>query len=89
MPRSLRTDSHCENASIVDMTQAVKCVGKTDEVAIVYIRDVPEDTHRRMKAAAALLGESMQAAALRALEAEVERMEGRVDRERRKRERGR
>jgi plasmid stability protein len=80
--------SHCENASVVDMTQAVKVVGKTEEVAIVYIRDVPDDVHRRMKAAAALLGESMQAAALRALEAEVERMEARVDRERRKRARG-
>jgi plasmid stability protein len=68
------------------MTQAVKSVGKTEEVAIVYIRDVPDDVHRRMKAAAALLGESMQAAALRALEAEVERMEARVERERRKRE---
>jgi plasmid stability protein len=68
------------------MTQAVKSVGKTEEVAIVYIRDVPDDVHRRMKAAAALLGESMQAAALRALEAEVERMEARVDRDRRKRE---
>jgi plasmid stability protein len=68
------------------MTQAVKDVGKTEEVAIVYIRDVPEDVHRRMKAAAALLGESMQAAALRALEAEVERMETRVERQRRKRE---
>jgi hypothetical protein len=78
--------SHCENASVVDMTQAVKSVGKTEEVAIVYIRDVPDDVHRRMKAAAALLGESMQAAALRALEAEVERMEARVDRDRRKRE---
>jgi plasmid stability protein len=68
------------------MTQAVKDVGKTAEVAIVYIRDVPDDVHRRMKAAAALLGESMQAAALRALEAEVERMEARVERGRRKRE---
>jgi hypothetical protein len=82
----LRTLSHSEFASIVDMTQAVKDVGKTEEVAIVYIRDVPEDVHRRMKAAAALLGESMQAAALRALEAEVERMETRVERQRRKRE---
>jgi hypothetical protein len=82
----MRIMSHCKLASFVDMTQAVRDVGKTGEVAIVYIRDVPEDVHRRMKAAAALLGESMQAAALRALETEVERMEARVDRERRKRD---
>ncbi|HET6953369.1 MAG TPA: hypothetical protein VFI47_23525 [Acidimicrobiales bacterium] len=49
---------------------------------ILYVRDIPEDLHRRLKAAAVMLGESMQAAAVRALEVEVERMEARVERER-------
>jgi hypothetical protein len=51
-------------------------------VPILYVRDIPEDLHRRLKAAAVMLGESMQAAAVRALEVEVERMEARVERER-------
>jgi hypothetical protein len=48
----------------------------------LYVRDIPEDLHRRLKAAAVMLGESMQSAAIRALEAELERMEARVERER-------
>jgi plasmid stability protein len=57
------------------MTADVKCVSKTQVVPIVYIRDVPEELHRRIRVAAATQGESMRAVALRALEREVERME--------------
>ena len=44
-------------------------------VPIVYIRDVPEELHRRIRVAAATKGKSMRALALRALEREVERTE--------------
>jgi plasmid stability protein len=57
------------------MTAGVKGVSKTRVVPIVYIRDVPEELHRRIRVAAATKGESMRALALRALQREVERME--------------
>ena len=65
------------------MTADVKGVSKTQVVPIVYIRDVPDDLHRRIRVAAATQGESMRALALRALEREVERMEA-EERKRRK-----
>jgi hypothetical protein len=65
----------CCTASIVGMTADVKGVSKTQVVPIVYIRDVPEELHRRIRVAAATTGESMRALALRALEREVERLE--------------
>jgi hypothetical protein len=65
----------CRSASIVGMTAEVKGVSKTLAVPIVYIRDVPEELHRRIRVAAATQGESMRALALRALEREVKRME--------------
>jgi hypothetical protein len=73
----------CCNASIVSVTADVKGVSKTQVVPIVYIRDVPDDLHRRIRVAAATQGESMRALALRALEREVERMEA-EERKRRK-----
>jgi plasmid stability protein len=65
------------------MTAGVKGVSKIRFVPIVYIRDVSEELHRRIRVAAATQGESMRALALRALEREVERMEA-EERKRRK-----
>jgi plasmid stability protein len=60
---------------MVVMTPSVKTARQNQEVATVYLRNIPEDLHRRLRVAAAIKGESMRSLALRALEAEVERME--------------
>jgi plasmid stability protein len=44
-------------------------------VATVYLRNIPEELHKRLRVAAAVKGESLRSLALRALEREVERME--------------
>lgn len=56
--------------------------GNHGVVALLYVRNVPDQLHRRMKAAAALLGESLNTAVVRAVEAEVERMEQRLEEQR-------
>jgi plasmid stability protein len=57
------------------------------KVPSVLIRDLDEELHRRLRVAAAYLGESFSAFGLRALEHEVERVEAQMDRERRERDR--
>jgi plasmid stability protein len=57
------------------MTDVVNAVGKTPRVAILYIRDVPDDLHRRLRVAAAQRDESMRALVLRAVEHELDRLE--------------
>jgi plasmid stability protein len=51
-------------------------------VASVLIRDIPEDLHRRLRVAAAYKGESFSALGLRAVLAEVERVEAEMARDR-------
>jgi plasmid stability protein len=41
----------------------------------LYVRDVPDDLHRRARVAAARRGESIRALVLRALEAECARLD--------------
>jgi plasmid stability protein len=44
-------------------------------MATMYMRNFPEDLHKRARVEAAKRGESLRALALRAIEREVERME--------------
>jgi plasmid stability protein len=52
----------------------------------VYIRDIPDDLHKRIRVAAAIKGKSMQKLGLDALAHEVERIEAEEEQARRKRE---
>jgi plasmid stability protein len=60
---------------MVGMCAVVKVTRQNQEVATVYLRNIPEELHKRLRVAAAIKGESLRTLALRALEAEVERME--------------
>jgi plasmid stability protein len=55
-------------------------------VPVVYIRDIPDDLHKRIRVAAAIKGKSMQKLGLDALVHEVERIEAEEEQARRKRE---
>jgi plasmid stability protein len=57
------------------MTAVVKAARQNQEVATVYLRNIPEELHKRLRVAAAIKGEPLRSLALRALEREVERME--------------
>jgi plasmid stability protein len=64
--------------SVVVMTASVKGVSETEDVPTLYVRDVPDDLHRRLKVAAAQRGVSLRALVLAAVEREVERIEHEV-----------
>lgn len=67
------------------MCQPVNPGDETGKVPSVLIRDIPDDLHRRLRVAAAYKGESYSALGLRAIEAEIERIESEMERARRKR----
>jgi predicted HicB family RNase H-like nuclease len=56
---------------------STRCKGGGPSVRTVGILnyDIPDDLHRRAKAAAAMRGESLKALVVRALEREVDRLE--------------
>lgn len=66
------------------MSDPVKPGDETGKVPSVLIRDIPDDLHRRLRVAAAYKGESFSDLGKRAVEAEVERIEAEMERERKR-----
>jgi Antitoxin FitA-like, ribbon-helix-helix len=69
--------------SVVTMSQPVNPGDETGKVPSVLIRDIDDELHRRLRVAAAYEGESFSDLGKRAIKAEVERIEAKMERERR------
>lgn len=60
---------------MVGIPHPVNCLGHPRPVATLYIRDFPDDLQRRIRVAAAQGDETMKALIIRAVEAELAKLE--------------
>jgi hypothetical protein len=83
-PSSSSLSSDVGELSELEFTQRSRTASETEDVATMFVRDFPDDLHRRAKVVAASQGETLKALVERAIEAEVERAEAEIERKRKR-----